>query len=447
MKLFKTATLLFCILAIQLSAQRKVTLKEAVDYALQNQADAKKAKLEIENSEYLIQEARAGALPSLSGTGNLTYNPILQKSALPGEFFGQPKGTTILVPFGQKWSSTVGVQLNQNLFDQTVFTGLKAAKTTREFYQINAQLTEEQVIERVATAYYNVFVQKEQLETIDSSYLNISKSRDIIKSLFENGLAREIDLDRVSVQLMNLSTTRQQLVNAVQVQENALKFYMGMPIEQEIELAEEDFTVEEHLMPENMETENRTEMKVLKKQEELLELQKEARKAAYYPSLSLVANYNYQGLGNEFPIFGKEENGVYWSDFSMIGLNLKIPIFNGFATKARVNQADIELRTLQEDIKNTELSLDLEYQNAKSQIENNLIAIENQQENVSLAQKVVDNTQNNYRQGLATLTDLLEAQNALVDAKNNYSNAVLQYKLAEIQLLKSTGELNTLTEQ
>ena len=447
MKLFKTAALLFSFLTIQLSAQQKLTLKEAVDYALQNQADAKKAKLEIENSEYLIQEARAGALPSVSGTGNLTYNPILQESALPGEFFGQPEGTTILVPFGQKWSSTVGVQLNQNLFDQTVFTGLKAAKTTREFYQINAQLTEEQVIERVATAYYNVFVQQEQLETIDSSYVNIEKSRDIIKSLFDNGLAREIDLDRVNVQLMNLSTTRQQLVNAVQIQENALKFYMGMPIEQEIDLAEEDFTVEEHLMPESLETENRTEMKVLKKQEELLELQKEARKAVYYPSLSLVANYNYQGLGNEFPIFGKEENGVYWSDYSMIGLNLKIPIFNGFATKARVNQADIELRTLQEDIKNTELSLDLEYQNAKSQIENNRIAIENQQENVSLAQKVVDNTQNNYRQGLATLTDLLEAQNALVDAKNNYSNAVLQYKLAEIQLLKSTGELNTLKEQ
>src|SRR5690606_22242187 len=205
------------------------------------------------------------------------------KSALPGEFFGQPEGTTILVPFGQKWSSTVGVQLNQNLFDQTVFTGLKAAKTTREFYQINAQLTEEQVIERVATAYYNVFVQKEQLETIDSSYVNVAKSRDIIKSLFENGLAREIDLDRVNVQLMNLSTTRQQLVNAVQLQENALKFYMGMPINQPIELLEEDFTADAVLLSEESDVENRTEMKVLKKQEELLVLQKEARKAAYYP--------------------------------------------------------------------------------------------------------------------------------------------------------------------
>src|SRR5690606_6852047 len=133
-----------------------------------------------------------------------------------------------------------------------------------------------------------------------------------------------------------------------------------------------------------------------------------------------------------------------WSDFASIGLNLRIPIFNGFATKARVSQADVELRTLQEEIKLTELGLDLEYQNAKSQIENNLIAIENQQENVNLAQKVVDNTQNNYRLGLANLTDLLEAQNALVDAKNNYSNAMLQFKLAEIQLLKSKGELNTL---
>lgn len=150
------------------------------------------------------------------------------------------------------------------------------------------------------------------------------------------------------------------------------------------------------------------------------------------------------GQGDRFPIGSGLDKGVYWSDFSSISLNLRVPIFSGLANKARVNQADIEIRTLQENIRNTELALNLEYQNAKSQIENNLIALENQQENVNLAQKVVDNTQNNYRLGLATLTDLLEAQNALVDSRNNYSNALLQYKLAEIQLLKSLGELNSL---
>jgi len=424
-----------------------ISLQDAVNYALENQADAKKARLQIENSEYLIQEARAGALPNISANGSITYNPILQETAIPASSFPggeQSPDPFIVLAMGQKWNAVGGISLHQNIFDQTVFTGLKAARTTREFYQINAQLTEEQVIERVATAYYNVFVQKEQLETIDSSYVNVSKSREIIKSLFENGLAREIDLDRVNVQLMNLGTMRQQLVNAVQLQENALKFYMGMPIEQPIDLVEEDFSAEARLLADEVGTENRTEMKVLKKQEELLVLQKEARKAAYYPTLSLTAGYNYMGQGDRFPIGSGLDKGVYWSDFSSISLNLRVPIFSGLANKARVNQADIEIRTLQENIRNTELALNLEYQNAKSQIENNLIALENQQENVNLAQKVVDNTQNNYRLGLATLTDLLEAQNALVDSRNNYSNALLQYKLAEIQLLKSLGELNSL---
>ncbi len=426
---------------------KEISLKDAVNYALENQADAKKAKLQIENSEYLIQEARAGALPNLSANGSITYNPLLQETAIPaGDFPGMPPSDEpfLLLAMGQKWNSVAGLSLTQNIFDQTVFTGLKAAKTTREFYQINAQLTEEQVIERVATAYYNVFVQKEKLETIDSSYANVSKSRDIIKSLFDNGLAKEIDLDRVNVQLMNLSTNRQQLINEVKVKENSLKFYMGMPIAQPIELVDNEFSADAILLSDEVDVENRTEMKVKKKQEELLVLQKEARKAAYYPTLSLTAGYNYMGQGERFPIGSGLDNGVYWSDFSSVSLNLKVPIFSGFANKARVSQADVELRTLQEDIKNTELSLDLEYQNAKSQIENNLIAVDNQQENVNLAQKVVNNTQNNYRLGLATLTDLLEAQNALVDAKNNYSNVVLEYKLAEVQLMKSKGELNTL---
>ncbi len=442
-------TLLFSTSAFAQQTQT-ITLKDAVEYALQNKSEAKKAKLAIENSEYLIQEARAGALPNLSANGSITYNPILQETAIPRDGFpGMPPSDEpfLILAMGQKWNSLAGVTLTQNIFDQTVFTGLKAAKTTREFYQINAQLTEEQVIERVATAYYNVFVQKEQLETIDSSYVNIEKTRNIIKSLFDSGLAREIDLDRVEVQLTNIKTTRQQLVNAVQLLENSLKFYMGMPIAQPIRLADEDFEVEAMLLADEIDVENRTELKILKKQEELLVLQKDARKAAYYPTLSLSASYNYMGQGDKFPIGSGLEDGVYWSDFASIGLNLHIPIFSGFATKARVSQADVELRSLQEDINDTKLGLDLEYQNAKSQIENNMIAIENQQQNVELAQKVVDNTQNNYLQGLTTLTDLLEAQNTLVDARNNYSNAVLQFKLAEVQLLKSKGELNTLIQQ
>ena len=84
------------------------------------------------------------------------------------------------------------------------------------------------------------------------------------------------------------------------------------------------------------------------------------------------------------------------------------------------------------------------FENSKKQIENSLITIENQKDNVKLAQEVFANTNNNYTQGLASLTDLLDAENALVEAQNNYTTAILEYKLAEIQFIKSKGELKNL---
>ena len=441
----KLILLTFLTFAITAKSQevKSLTLKEAINYALENKADAKKAKLKVENSNYQIQEVRSRALPQITANGSLNYNPILQTTVIDGAAFGQP-GTVIQAAFGQKWSSTAGLSLTQALFDQTVSTGLKAAKSTREFYQINNQLTEEQVIERVANNYYQVYVQRQNLTVIDSTYKNTTKVRDIIKGQYDNGLAKKIDLDRDSVKISNINTMRQQVLNAVQIQENALKFYMGMPIETQIEIPQTAFEVSPHSLSEIPNTAIRTEYLLLKKQEQLLTYQKKAIEASYYPTLSLSAGYNFIGQGPKMPIGAKPADGVYWSDFSSIGLNLKVPIFTGFGTRAKVRQADIDLQTVKEDLNDTKLSLDLAFANAKTQIDNSLITITNQKENAQLAKEVLENTRNNYVQGLASLTDLLDAENALTEAQNNYTSAILEYKLAEIQLIKSKGELKTL---
>ncbi|PVX45581.1 outer membrane protein TolC [Flavobacterium sp. 103] len=428
---------------VSTTATNPLTLKAAITYALENKADAKKARLSVENSEYQIEEVRSRALPHITANGSLTYNPILQTNVIDGSAFGAP-GTTIQASFGQKWTSGAGVSLSQTIFDQSVFTGLRAAQTTREFYQINNQLTEEQVIEKVANNYYSVYVQRERLALLDSNYVNTSKVRDIVKGQFDNGLAKKIDLDRIIVKMSNIDTDRQQIKNQIQLQENALKFFMGMPIETEIVIPKTEFEATPAALSEAPNTENRTEYLLLKKQEELLQFQKTAIKAEYYPTLSLVAGYNYIGQGPEVPLFAKPADGVYWSDYSAIGLNLRVPIFTGFGTRARVRQADVDIRTLQEDIKDTQLSLDLDYRNAKTQIENNIITIRNQKENMRLAGDILKNTKNNYLQGLASLTDLLDAENASLEAQNNYTRAVLAYKIAEISLIKSKGELKTL---
>ncbi|WP_276483253.1 TolC family protein [Paraflavitalea pollutisoli] len=423
-----------------------LTLKDALNYALKASQAARIARLDVENAQYQIDEVKSRAMPQITGNASLNYNPILQLSALPGELAGQP-GKTLMVAFGQKWSSGAGISLSQNLFDKGVFTGLKAAKSTQEYYRINAQLTDEQLIEQVATTYYDVMVQRQKVGVIDTTIYNAVKIQNVLKGQFENGLAKQIDLDRVAVNISNMRAQRQQLLNAITLMENQLKYAMGLSIQTPITMPEFDYTsIQTQAVPAGdvLDATNRTEIKLLKQQEVLLNFQKEAYKAEYFPTLSLNGNYAYQGLGNKLPWFQPGSAGVNWFDYASAGLSLRIPIFNGFATRSRIRQADVDIRKLQENISQTSLGLNLAYENAKTQINNSIIVLNTQAENVELARKVYFNTQNNYNNGLASLTDLLDAENSMTEAQNNHSGALLAYRVAEIQLIKAQGNLKTL---
>ena len=421
-------------------AQQILTLKDAVNFALENKAEAIKAKLDVKNSEFMIDEVRASALPQISANGGLTYNAILQETAL--DFGGQ----TQIIKMGRPWQSTASLSLNQQIFNQAVFTGLKAAKSTREFYQINAKLTDEQVIEKVASTYYELYKTKSQIETLDITIENTTRVRDVIQSLYNSGLAKKIDLDRMNVSLNNVISGKQQLVNVLELQENSLKYLIGMDIKNEIELPENTFEITSVAFAENANTGlNRTEIALLEKQGELLELNLKATKAQGYPTLGLNANYGYLGIGEKMPWF-QSYPAAYWSDYASIGLNLSIPIFNGGVNRARIKQAKVDIERFNADVNDAKLGLNLEFENAKAQITNSLITLNTQKENVQLAKQVLENVENNYKNGLATLTDLLEAETSYSDAQNNQTNALLDYKLAEVQLIKAKGELDTLTK-
>lgn len=423
-----------------MQAQQTLTLKEALKFALENKAEAIKAKLDVKNSEFMIDEVRANALPQINANGGLTYNAILQETAL--DFNGQ----TQIIKMGRPWQSTATVSLNQQIFNQAVFTGLKAAKTTREFYQINVKLTNEQVIEKVASTYYELYKTKSQIETLDKTIENTTRVRNVIQSLYETGLAKKIDLDRMNVSLNNVKSAKQQLINVLELQENSLKYLIGMDISTPISLPENTFEITSEAFVENTDVSyNRTEIQLLEKQGELQELNLKATIAQGYPTLSLNANYGYLGIGDKMPWFQSNPT-AYWSNFSSIGLSLNIPIFNGGSNKAKINQAKVDLEKFHADVNDAKLALNLDLENAKSQITNSLITLNTQKQNVHLAKQVLENVENNYKNGLATLTDLLEAETSYSDAQNNQTNALLDYKLAEIKLIKAKGELETLTK-
>ena len=432
-----------------LCQQSLLDLPKALQYALNASQTTRKAALDAENAVYKNEEARGKAMPQISATGSMNYNPILQLTALPGELAGQP-GKTLLIAFGQKWNTAASVALSQSLFDKSIFTGVKVARSSMEYYQLNQSLTEEQLIEQVASGYYQIMVERHKISVIDSTIAYTIKVQKVIMGQYQNGLVKEIDVDRIGVNVTNLRSQRQQLINNAEQKENQLKFAMGMDILAPISLPVLDLDrIQPSLggLTDPALPANRTEMLLLKKQEQLLLLQKDSYKAANFPVLSFNANYGYQGLGNVFPLFRGQQHGVNWFDYASLGMTLKIPIFNGFTTRAKIRQADVQVRRLREDVSQTVLSLSLENENAKVQVRNSMLILADQKENVRLAEKVFQNTKNNYDNGLAPLTDLLEVEKSLTEANNNRAAAILDYKLAEIQLIKAQGNLKSLLNQ
>ncbi|WP_207536109.1 TolC family protein [Desertivirga arenae] len=423
----------------------ELTLKEALNYALQNNAAVKKARLDIEGGRYKTDEIRAQALPQLNGSAGLTDNLIIQKNAIPNIFQGKPD-ETILVAFGQKWNANAALQFSQQLFNQSVFTGLRAAKAGEAFYNLNAEISEETLLQNVTSAYYQILITRENLAVIDSNINSLGRVEKTVSTQFKNGLARKIDLDRVRVNLTNLKNQRQQVKNAVTLAENALKYNIGMPIAAAINIpaaALSQIKTDASLLSASLNLNQLKEYQLAKKQEELLGYQKKAYQAEYFPSLSLTSSYLYNGLSNKFD-FLKGNSSVQWVDAATVGLSLRIPIFDGNARKSRVKQAEVDIQQAKEDTKNAENALNLSFENAKLQIENSINTINSQQENVNLAEEVLKSTQNNYKNGLATLTDLLDAENSLTEAKNSYNQALLNYRLAEVQLIKSNGNIKSL---
>jgi outer membrane protein len=431
--------LLGLLLSNTVSAQQTLTLKEALNYAVQNSVRVKKSKLDIDGGRYKTEEIRAQALPQITGNAGLTYNPII------GQLVANFGGQTQSIQLGQNWNSSAGIQLSQQLFNQQVFTGLQAARSSEEYYNLTSKLTEEQIIELVANNYYQVLVNRQQLDVIETNIKNVRVTEKIISDNYKNGLAKKMDVDRINVKVTNLLTQREQTSNAITELENQLKFAMGMPISTKIVLPQTELTEVTQLpqFTDSLALGNRTEIKILDIQDKLLSLQRKAYVSEYYPTLALTGNYTYSSQSGGFDFLSSNSAAIGYGA-SAVGLTLKVPIFNGFLTRSKIRQADVDIKKAKEDRRESTNSLNMAYENAKDKLRLSLNTINSQKKNAELADEIYRSTQNNYNNGLANLTDLLETEDSRSEAQKNYTQALLNYKIAEIQLIKSNGNIKSL---
>src|SRR5690625_4162520 len=210
----------FLIMTETIQSQTSVTLQDALNYALNNSEVLRQARLDIDNAHEVVTESKASALPQIGFNSSVTANPIVASFVLPAEAFGGAPGEFMAIKAGQTWTAMSQVYLSQQVYNQQIFTGLKAAKSSVEFYELANKNSEENVIQQVAASFYQVLITKEKIEVIDANRDQVTQLEDVVRGQYENGLVRIIDLVRLCVKKINLQTMNLSLENALRQQEN-----------------------------------------------------------------------------------------------------------------------------------------------------------------------------------------------------------------------------------
>lgn len=428
--------------------RRGFSLNEAIQYAVEHNINVKNSALDALSAEARIRELKGVALPQVSATGQVIDNLIVQRAFLPAKFFdvnAPDNAPAVPVQFGVNYSGSLTGSLNQLLFDASYRLGLRAADTYRQLAQKNIQASKITVAEQVAKAYYGVLVNEQQIKLLD---LNINRVDTLYQNtvgLNKQGFAEKIDVSRLEVQLNNLKAERQNVQNLLELSYYLLKFQMGLGINDAITLTEQikDIDLDEverttvQPVTEQFDYNQRIEFATLQSQIELADLDVQSVAKRYYPSLSAFASYGYNTGRNKFSDMFTSP----WFNLSTVGLNLSVPIFDGFQKKYQAAQKRFSLQKAQNSSTLLKNTIDLQIRQASVTLRNSLQTLRTQQRNVDLAKEVARVAKIKYQEGVGSNIEVMDAENSYRQAQNNYFVSLYNFLQTKVDADKASGKL------
>ena len=301
--------LLAMLVIVQVEAQEVFSLQRCVDFALENNSNLKKSRLDLEKSLESRREVLGSLLPQLSGSGSINYNVKKAKFVMPNFIndmmppnMQDPNAEKYMtIEMGTNFSSGVGATLNQQILNFTLFNTLDIAKTTQAMASLGVSAKEEEVIAQTATMYYAIQSTAYAAKQFKQSVNLIDKMLATMEASYQNGLVKKVDLDRLKVNRINLTSQQSAIENAVAIQKNLLKLQMGMDVSQPLEIEPIDLTLFEQTVEEpnlqGFELNQLTPFQLIQQQQKIGHLQVKSVKSEFLPSLMLGANYQFNLLG------------------------------------------------------------------------------------------------------------------------------------------------------
>lgn len=422
------------------------SLKQCIDYANKANGNIVNANYDVEIAGRKVKEQLGTALPQIDGSVSYTDNILLMTTLLPSEMIDPtgvrfPPGTMAPIQFGTRHNMNAGLQLTQKLFDPTFSVALKATKISEAQAQQSLKMTKEQSALAISVTYYQTLVIGKQLSTLSSTQSTSNKLLASTELRFQNGMAKQIDIDKMRVSNNNLKSQVQQVELNYSQSLNNLKLYMGMPVELGINLTDTTMNVDNPLvesLPNDFNLENRADYQLQKITLKTFEADKDRNKAGYLPSLNLSANLATSAMRKQFNFFDTSEK---WFSNSSLVFSLRIPVFDGLQRQQRIAQSNLNIQKSKVKMEQSEQSIRVDLSNYENQYRTAVNNIKNEKDNLALSEQVYKSTQLQYQQGMATSLDLVQAESSYNESTNNYYAKLLNLYIARINLEQGKGNL------
>ena len=409
---------------------QQATIQDCIRYAIEHNPDLRNAHLNEDITEAIIKSKLADWFPQV----NLNYN-LQHNFQLPTLNFN---GT--LTHTGTVNTSGLQLGVTQNIFNRDV---LLASRTSTDVRLQAQQNTKEQNIDiaaMVSKAFYDVILTKQQLSVTVQDIERINVSLKDAYYQYQAGITDKTDYKRATISLNNAKAQKKFGEESFIAKKAYLKQLMGYPFEIDLHLSYDTTQMADEVYLDTLQNVNyssRIEVQLLETQKKLQQYNLQYYKWSFLPDVSAFGNYNLNFLNNKF---GKLYNQSYPNSYA--GLLLSIPIFQGGKRLQQIKQAQLEIKQVDNYITSLQNNINTQYVQALANYKSDLYNFYSLKENLALANEVYDVITLQYKSGVKTYLEVINAETDLRTAQINYYNALYRLLSSKVDVAQSLGNIN-----
>lgn len=415
------------------------SLQQSIDYAYKNSPNYLNTQNDVLMAKYKRKEVLGMAMPQITASVDMKNFLEIPSSVVPGQFFGGPEGSFAAVKFGTTFQTQTGASASLLVFSADYLIGLKATKEYIDLMNINVTRGKTELVSQVSKAYYSVLVNKERIKVLDANMIKLEKLLNDTKAFNKQGFVEQIDVDRLEVAFNNLTTEKQKIERLISLSENVLKFQMGYVGTDNLVLTDSlSITDNTEISVSKIDVAKRTEYQLLESQQRLNTINVKRLQFGYLPTLVAYGNIAANGFGNDLKYVGYINK---YFQTRLIGATLSLNVFDGFQRHYRIQQAKLDFKKGENNLKNLQLAIELEGASAVVNYNNAVSSLQVQKRNLELSKSIYNVAQKKYEQGVGSNLEVINAQTSLKESETNYFNAVYDLMVYKVDYLKATGVL------